>query len=110
MSGGPARMPSRRSRGQPTASPLPSTSAAPAGGTDDRDAWRHTLEQTCQWAWAAAIAPMRSALIDIHPTRRARVVLVPVDALCVVPWHAAYPASDHDLPACERRYALDSVT
>ena len=83
---------------------------APGGGPDDRDGWRHTLEQTCQWAWAAAIAPMRSALFDIHPTRRARVVLVPVDALCVVPWHAAYPASDHGLPAGERRYALDSVT
>jgi CHAT domain-containing protein len=83
---------------------------APGGTPDDRDAWRDTLEQICQWAWTAAMGPLRSALARIHSARRARVVLVPVDALCVVPWHAAYPAEDQGLPPSERRYALDAVT
>jgi hypothetical protein len=82
----------------------------PGGTPDDRDAWRDTLQQTCQWAWTAAMGPLRPTLSNIHCARRARVVLVPVDALCVVPWHAAYPASDHRLPPSERRYALDAVT
>jgi CHAT domain len=83
---------------------------APGGTPDDRDAWRDTLEQTCQWAWTAAMGPLRPTLAHIHSARRARVVLVPVDALCVVPWHAAYPPGDQSLPPSERRYALDAVT
>ncbi len=83
---------------------------APGGSPDGRDAWRNTLEQTCQWAWEAAMGPLRPALGRIHSARRARVVLVPVDALCVVPWHAAFPAGDQSLPPSERRYAMDAVT
>ena len=80
------------------------------GGTPDRrDAWRNALEQACQWAWAAAMEPLSPVLAHIHPARRARVVLVPVDALCVIPWHAAYPAGDQGLPSSERRYAMDAV-
>jgi len=76
---------------------------------DDRDAWRSALQETCQWAWEAAMGPLRPSLAHLHPTRRARVVLVPVGALCVIPWHAAYPAADQQLPPSERRYALDAA-
>ena len=76
---------------------------------DDRDAWRSALQETCQWAWEAAMGPLRLSLAHLHPTRRARVVLVPVGALCVIPWHAAYPAADQQLPPGERRYALDAA-
>lgn len=79
------------------------------GTPDRRDAWRDALEQACQWAWAAAMEPLSPVLAHIHPARRARVVLVPVDALCVIPWHAAYPAGDQGLPSSERRYAMDAV-
>jgi CHAT domain len=82
----------------------------PGGARDQRDAWRDALEHACQWAWAAAMEPLTPVLAHIHPARRARVVFVPVDALCVIPWHAAYPASDHGLPPGERRYAMDAVT
>jgi CHAT domain len=80
------------------------------GGTEHRDAWRGALESICGWAWKAAIGPLTPTLSRIHHDRRARVVLVPVDALCVVPWHAAYPPGDASLPASERRYALETVT
>lgn len=76
----------------------------------DRDAWRDSLDRICRWAWEAAMGPLMPTLSRIHADRRARVVLVPVDALCVVPWHAAHPPSDADLPAGERRYATDTVT
>jgi len=80
------------------------------GAPGDNAAWRDALDEVCQWAWAAAMGPLRPALARIHPVRAARVVLVPVDALCVVPWHAAYPPGDRRLPPSERRHALDAVT
>jgi len=80
------------------------------GSSDDRDEWRQALERVSQWAWTAAMGPLQPMIAHIHTARRARVVFVPVDALSVVPWHAAYPADDHQLPFDERRYALDSVT
>jgi len=79
------------------------------------DSWRRSLAELCQWAWDAAIGPLEPSLASIHSDRRARVVLVPVDALSVVPWHAACPAGNRaavagDLAAAgERRYGLDSV-
>lgn len=82
----------------------------PGSAPDQRDAWREALERVCQWAWTAAIQPLEPLLGHIHADRRARVVLIPVDALCVIPWHAAYPPADHRLPPAERRYAMDAVT
>ncbi len=80
------------------------------GRPADRGAWRQALESVCQWAWTAVMGPLQPLVAHIHTDRRARVVLVPVDALSVIPWHAAYPADDQQRPYDERRYALDSAT
>jgi hypothetical protein len=40
---------------------------APGSTPDDRDAWRDTLEQTCQWAWTAAMGPLRPTLAQTPP-------------------------------------------
>jgi hypothetical protein len=73
----------------------------------DRQASQRTLEAICEWAWEAAIGPLSSTLEHIHPDRRGRIVLVPVDALCVIPWHAASPAADRTIDPQNRRYAMD---
>ncbi|MCE0537677.1 CHAT domain-containing protein [Kineosporia rhizophila] len=57
----------------------------------DRSAWREALDDVCRSAWDTTIAPLSARLQGAHPSRPARVVLVPADALCVVPWHAASP-------------------
>ena len=79
------------------------------GRPADRGAWRQALESVCQWAWTAVMGPLQPLVAHIHTDQRARVVLVPVDALSVIPWHAAYPADDQQRPYDERRYALDSA-
>jgi hypothetical protein len=74
---------------------------------DAAQAWRQSLTAVCEWAWDAAIEPLLPTIQNIHHDRRGRVVLVPVDALCVIPWHAATPAVDHGVSTEDRRHAVD---
>lgn len=78
---------------------------APDSGTAEKHAWRSALTETCRWAWDAAMGPLDALLAALHPVRPPRIVLVPVDTLCVIPWHAACSTDD---PALARR-ALDTA-
>ena len=40
------------------------------GQPEDRDAWRRSLEDTCQWAWRAAMHPLQPMLAHLHENRR----------------------------------------
>ncbi|REE97207.1 CHAT domain-containing protein [Thermomonospora umbrina] len=54
----------------------------------DRVLWRASLAELCRWAWTAVMSP----LLDWTAGRglvRARLVLVPLEGLSQVPWHAA---------------------
>jgi hypothetical protein len=77
----------------------------PDSSPADKRAWRSSLTQTCRWAWDVAMGPLDATLAALHPVRPPRIVLVPVDTLGVVPWHAACSA---DNPALARR-ALDTA-
>lgn len=47
-----------------------------------------TLEEICDWAWGAGIAPLLEA-VDFPSDRPPRIVLIPTRELARVPWHAA---------------------
>ena len=73
----------------------------PAPG-DVRDAWARALDDLCDWAWAAAMEEVLDS-VPGGPARKARIVLVPVGDLGLVPWHAARrPVGSGDLRyACQ---------
>ena len=75
--------------------------AAPAP-EDVRDAWERALGDLCDWAWTAAMEDVLGSIAD-GPGRKARIVLVPVGDLGLVPWHAARrPVAGGDLRhACQ---------
>jgi hypothetical protein len=75
--------------------------AAPAP-EDVRDAWVRALGDLCDWAWTAAMEDVLGSIAD-GPGRKARIVLVPVGDLGLVPWHAARrPVAGGDLRhACQ---------
>ena len=75
--------------------------AAPAP-EDVRDAWQQALDDLCDWAWTAAMEDVLDSIAD-GPGRKARIVLVPVGDLGLVPWHAARrPVAGGDLRhACQ---------
>jgi hypothetical protein len=58
------------------------------------------LDELCAWAWEAAMGSLLSAVEGWGLRRAARLVLVPMGALGLVPWHAAANTSRGD------RYAV----
>ncbi|MFF5443915.1 CHAT domain-containing protein [Streptomyces sp. NPDC012888] len=71
---------------------------------------RDQLDRLCAWAWRVAVRP----LLDLFetPGRNPRLVLVPMGALGLVPWHAAWTGAD-PRPGADtgtgRRYALQDA-
>ncbi len=61
---------------------------APPAANDARSRWQRALGGLCDWAWTAAMDQVLDS-IAAGPGRRARLVLVPVGDLGLVPWHAA---------------------
>jgi hypothetical protein len=67
------------------------------------DAVAGGLDEICRWAWDAAV---RQLLAEIHrDTRPGRIVLVPMGAFALVPWHAAFTVTEGQ----ERHYAVHEV-
>ncbi|MCT4355570.1 CHAT domain-containing protein [Streptomyces sp. Je 1-79] len=79
----------------------------PGGGPALRAAsLRHQLERLCGWAWYAGIRPLFDAFAaPSDPGRVPRLVLVPMDALGLVPWHAAWEEGADG----RRRYAVQEA-
>ncbi|HEU5028562.1 MAG TPA: CHAT domain-containing protein [Spirillospora sp.] len=90
--------------------------------------WRRSLGMLCDWAWPMVVRPLlRHVTARTGPGRPPRLVLVPIGALGVIPWHAArrrprrpgpavyacaeavvsYAASARQLIDVSRRSALD---
>ncbi len=69
-----------------------------------RRRWRGALADVCDWAWTAAMDEVLSAVPAV-PGRPARLVLVPVGKLGLVPWHAARRTVPHG----GRRYACQDA-
>ncbi|MER7064715.1 CHAT domain-containing protein [Streptomyces albidoflavus] len=74
---------------------------APAATPPPGPAPRRTLDDLAAWAWPTAVGPL---LAELAPAGRPpRLVLVPMGALGVVPWHAAWTGTGR------RRYALQEA-
>lgn len=63
------------------------------------------LDSICAWAWTACVGRLVERTQPRRRDRPARVVLVPMGALGLVPWHAAFTtgADGH------RRYAVEDI-
>ncbi|MFI7662863.1 CHAT domain-containing protein [Micromonospora parva] len=72
----------------------------------DIDAWRWSLSQLSSWAWQAGMGPLVEHCRTLAPDCPPRLVLIPIGALSVVPWHAAWRLVD----GAERRYAVQDAT
>lgn len=62
------------------------------GSCDDEvRVWRETLQEICSWAMDAVVGPITAEIRRAPPGRGAplHLVLVPSEALSLVPWHAA---------------------
>ncbi|MEU6099111.1 CHAT domain-containing protein [Streptomyces flaveolus] len=74
--------------------------------------WHLALDGLCSWAGETVMAPLLAAADGWWPGRTARLVLAPVGALGIVPWHAGRcpapsadglpPGSEEPVYACER--------
>ncbi|MEU6020354.1 CHAT domain-containing protein [Micromonospora sp. NPDC047134] len=69
---------------------------APSAGT--------AIDDLCRWAWRAAMSHLVAYLRPPGSAAPARVVLVPMGVLGLVPWHAAYRET-----ASGRRYAVHDL-
>ena len=66
------------------------------GAGDGGTRWAAALDEVCDWAWPAAIAPLLAHLRQSDtaaPGRAHRIVLVPTGVSGCVPWHAARTTS-----------------
>jgi tetratricopeptide (TPR) repeat protein len=79
--------------------------SAPADRARAADRWRRALEDLCDWAWPAVVGPLLDRVAGWRLGRPARLVLVPVGLLSVVPWHAARRPSD----GARARYAVQEA-
>lgn len=90
------------------ANPLNEFIEAHRGLTSRKDesarTWRGAFDQVCRWAWVAAMADVLAWFRSLSRHRVPRLVLVPVGALAVVPWSAAWRDSRGG-----RRYAVQDV-
>ncbi|MEV8017836.1 CHAT domain-containing protein [Streptomyces sp. NPDC086554] len=69
-----------------------------------RPSLRERLDRLCGWAWYAAMRPLFDAFA-LPSGRVPRLVLVPMGALGLVPWHAAWDQRDGG----SRRYAVQDA-
>ncbi|SFN04811.1 CHAT domain-containing protein [Streptomyces sp. cf124] len=70
--------------------------------------WRTALEGLCAWAGEVAMGPLLAATESWWPGRAPRIVLAPVGALGIVPWHAARcPVSAPSTPAGQEAARTD---
>jgi hypothetical protein len=51
--------------------------------------WTEAIAALSDWAWTIAMGPLLTKTLTAPPARPAKLVLVPVGKLGVVPWHAA---------------------
>ncbi|MEU9714247.1 CHAT domain-containing protein [Streptomyces sp. NPDC047976] len=66
---------------------------------------REQLDRLCSWSWRAALRPLLGMFeVPDRPGRLPRLVLVPMGALGLVPWHAAFADG-----STGRRYALQDA-
>ncbi|MYS79110.1 CHAT domain-containing protein [Embleya scabrispora] len=72
-----------------------------AGG--DRENWADMLDALCEWAWAAVMEPVLTALPGSFG-RAPSLVLLPAGPFGMVPWHAAWSLVDG-----RRRHALQNA-
>jgi len=84
-----------------------------APGNQDADAerttlrgWQDALEELSGWAWHAVMQPVLGLTHTWRLARPARVVLIPAEAMSLVPWHAARYRSDEPGPY---RYVLEDM-
>ncbi|WP_285443868.1 CHAT domain-containing protein [Streptomyces sp. ISL-86] len=67
---------------------------------------REQLDRLCSWAWYAAVRPLFDLFaVPDRPGRVARLVLLPMGALGLVPWHAAW----NDDGTGRRRHAIEEA-
>ncbi|MFD9795200.1 CHAT domain-containing protein [Streptomyces sp. NPDC059070] len=75
---------------------------------------RDQLDRLCSWAWYAAVRPLFDLfVVPDRPGRVPRLVLVPMGALGLVPWHAAWApdasgARRHAIEEAEISYAASA--
>jgi hypothetical protein len=62
---------------------------AAASGWNTPFAWHRALDALCDWAWTAATGPLIGHAGQWPSSRPPRLVIIPVDRLSLVPWHAA---------------------
>jgi CHAT domain-containing protein len=62
------------------------------------------LDDLCRWAWRAAMARLVTETRAMRQSAPTRLVLIPMGALGLVPWHAAYQNSPSG-----RRYAVHDL-
>jgi hypothetical protein len=62
------------------------------------------LDDLCAWAWQAAMGPLTEHVQRWQLNRPARLVLVPMGMLGLVPWHAAFTVR-----GTSRRYAVEDL-
>ncbi|MGW7077256.1 CHAT domain-containing protein [Streptomyces sp. NPDC054866] len=99
---GPLRAYTPAGEGSRDMGPVPGYAAATAAPTPLRD----RLDRLCGWAWYAAMRPLFDAFAAPRkPGRVPRLVLVPMGALGLVPWHAAWGQVGDG----RRRYALQDA-
>ncbi|MDQ3152496.1 MAG: CHAT domain-containing protein [Actinomycetota bacterium] len=70
-----------------------------------RQHWTSRLNEVCDWAWTSAMAEVLAVLGNPQGGRPARLVLVPVGELGMVPWHAAR----RGVPGGELRHACQDA-
>lgn len=72
-------------------------------GRGDRENWADLLDALCEWAWAAVMEPVLTALPDSFG-HAPSLVLLPAGPFGMVPWHAAWTVVDG-----RRRHALQGT-
>jgi CHAT domain len=109
----PAGIPLGAGREEPAAArdlgPVPGHQG---NGTTPPPALRAQLDRLCGWAWYAGMRPLLEAF-EMPGGRLPRLVLVPMGALGLVPWHAAWQAGgprgrQYALQAAEISYAASA--
>ncbi|MGW5868151.1 CHAT domain-containing protein [Streptomyces sp. NPDC055239] len=86
--------------------PVPGYAAASPPASSTATPHRDRLDRLCGWAWYAAMRPLFDAFAAPRkPGRVPRLVLVPMGALGLVPWHAAWDRADDG----GRRYAVQDA-
>ncbi|WP_371654429.1 MULTISPECIES: CHAT domain-containing protein [unclassified Streptomyces] len=84
------------------------------GGAAPARPLRDQLDRLCSWAWYAAVRPLFDLfVVPDRPGRVPRLVLVPMGALGLVPWHAAWApdaegARRHAIEEAEISYAASA--